>query len=73
MITLSETEINDLNASYSSFEIDEQTEVQPDWVSRKFPSSGRVMRCVENDGVVIIKQMRDIEYVQPLHNFKIGD
>ena len=73
MITLSETEINDLNASYSSFEIDEQTEVQPDWVSRQFPSSGRVMRCVENDGVVIIKQMRNIEYVQPLHNFKIGD
>ena len=57
MIELHETEINDLNNSYSAFEIDEQSEVKPDWVSRKFPSSGRIIRCVENNGVVVIKQV----------------
>ena len=60
MITITDSEERDLLAYYSSFEIDEQSIVQPDWVSRKFPSTGRVCRCVETNGSVIIKQI--VEY-----------
>jgi hypothetical protein len=57
MIILTETEQKDLLSYYKSYEIDEQQTVQSDWVSRKFPSTGRVARCVEKDGSVIIKQV----------------
>ena len=61
MIKLTESEEKDLLAYYASFEIDEQETVQPDWVSRKFPSTGRVLcRCVESNGSVIVKQV--VEY-----------
>jgi hypothetical protein len=60
MIKLTESEEQDLLAHYASFEIDEQETVQPNWVSRKFPSTGRVCRCVESNGSVIIKQV--VEY-----------
>lgn len=60
MIKLTESEEKDLLAHYASFEIDEQETVQPNWVSRKFPSTGRVCRCVESNGSVIIKQV--VEY-----------
>ena len=59
MIELTESEQSDLLSYYSSVEIDEQETVQPDWVSRKFPSTGRVIRCVELNGIVIIKQLVD--------------
>ena len=58
MIKLTESEEKDLLAHYATFEIDEQSIVQPGWVSRKFPSTGRVCRCVESDGSVIIKQIK---------------
>jgi hypothetical protein len=57
MIELTESEEKDLLAHYVSFETDEQETVQPDWVSRKFPSTGRVCRCVESDGSVVIKKI----------------
>ena len=60
MIILTESEEKDLLAYYATFEIDEQSIVQPDWVSRKFPSTGRICRCVESNGSVIIKQI--VEY-----------
>ena len=45
---------------YLKFKIDEQSVVQSDWVSRKFPSTGRVCRCIElEDGSVLIKQVAD--------------
>lgn len=59
MIELTESEQADLLSYYSGVEIDEQETVQPDWVSRKFPSTGRVIRCVEFNGRVIIKQVLD--------------
>jgi len=59
MIKLTESEERDLLAHYATFEIDEQETVQPDWVSRKFPSTGRVCRCVESNGSVVIKQIVD--------------
>ena len=61
MINLTESEEKDLLAAYASFKIDEQSIVQPDWVSRKFSSTGRIIRCVENktNGSVIIKQIVD--------------
>ena len=59
MIKLTESEEKDLLLYYAAFEIDEQETVQPDWVSRKFPSTGRVIRCVELNGRVIIKQLVD--------------
>jgi len=60
MIKLTESEEKDLMAHYATFEIEEQEIVQPDWVSRKFPSTGRVCRCVESNGSVVIKQV--VEY-----------
>ena len=60
MIKLTEQEKNDLSSHYTSYEIDEQSEVQTDWVSRKLPSSGRCMRCVEKNGSVIIKQLSEL-------------
>lgn len=60
MIKITDSEEKDLLSYYSSFEIDEQETVQSDWVSRIFPSTGRVCRCVETDGSVIIKQI--VEY-----------
>jgi hypothetical protein len=60
MIILTESEEKDLLAYYATFEIDEQSMVCPDWVSRKFPSTGRICRCVESNGSVIIKQI--VEY-----------
>ena len=59
MIKLRESEERDLLAYYATFEIDEQSIVQPDWVSRKFPSTGQVCRCVETNGSVIIKQIEE--------------
>ncbi|CAB4222474.1 hypothetical protein UFOVP1655_110 [uncultured Caudovirales phage] len=59
MIEMTEQEKNDLLSHYTSYEIDEQSEVQTDWVSRKFPSSERHVRCVEKNGSVIIKQLID--------------
>jgi hypothetical protein len=59
MIKLRESEERDLLAYYATFEIDEQSIVQPDWVSRKFPSTGRVCRCVETNGSAIIKQIEE--------------
>ena len=59
MIKLTESEEKDLLSYYAAFEIDEQETVEPDWVSRKFPSTGRVIRCVELNGRVIIKQLVD--------------
>lgn len=59
MIELTVEEKNNLLSHYTSYEIDEQSEVQPDWVTRKFPSSGRHIRCVEKNGLVIIKQLID--------------
>ena len=59
MIELTESEQLDLLSYYSGVEIDEQETVQPDWVSRKFSSTGRVIRCVELNGRVIIKQLVD--------------
>ena len=59
MIELTESEQSDLLSYYSGIEIDEQETVQPVWVSRKFPSTGRVIRCVELNGRVIIKQLVD--------------
>ena len=59
MIKITESEEKDLLSYYTTFEIDEQETVQPDWVSRKFPSTGRVIRCVELNGRVIIKQLVD--------------
>lgn len=60
MIKITESEERDLLAYYTAFGIDEQETVQSDWVSRKFPSTGRVCRCVEINGSVIIKQI--VEY-----------
>ena len=57
MIKLTESEEKALLSYYAAFEIDEQETVEPDWVSRKFPSTGRVCRCVESKGSVIIKQI----------------
>lgn len=57
MITLTVSEQADLIKHYGSFEIDEQQDVQPDWVSRRFPSTGRVCRVVEANGTVIVKQI----------------
>ena len=57
MIKLRESEEKDLLAYYATFEIDEQSIVQPDWVSRKFPSTGRICQCVEINKSVIIKQI----------------
>lgn len=57
MIMLTRSEEVDLIKRYGSFELDEQQDVQPDWVSRKFPSTGRVCRVVEANGTVIIKQI----------------
>ena len=57
MIKLTGSEEKDLLSYYAAFEIDEQETVEPDWVSRKFPSTGRVCRCVESKGSVIIKQI----------------
>lgn len=59
MIELTESEQSDLLSYYSGVEIDEQETVQPDWVSRKIPSTGKVIRCVELNGRVIIKQLVD--------------
>ena len=59
MIKLTESEEKDLLSYYAAFEIDEQETVEPDWVSRKFPSTDRVIRCVELNGRVIIKQLVD--------------
>ena len=57
MIELTETEQNDLLAVYEGFTIDEQQTVEPDWVSRKFPSTGRVIRCAEQNNRVVVKQL----------------
>lgn len=57
MNELTESEENDLLLHYKTFEIDTHEIVQPDWVSRKFPSTGRVCRCVESKGSVVIKQI----------------
>jgi len=57
MILLTPQEQLELFISYRSVVIDEQTDIQPDWVSRKF-STGRVMRCVISpDNDVTIKQV----------------
>lgn len=71
MIKLTELEEKDLLAFYTSFEIDEQSIVQPDWVSRKFSSTGRIIRCVENktNGSVIIKQIVDRPFLE-LKNYE---
>lgn len=57
MIELTEQEKNDLLSFYTSYMIDKQEIVQKDWVTRKFPSTGRFIRCVEINGSVIIKQL----------------
>jgi len=57
MIVLTESEKKDLLNYYKSYKIDEQKKVETDWVSRKFPSTGRVARCVEKEHSVIIKQV----------------
>lgn len=57
MIELTETEKQHLLEHYDSYVIDEQETVKPDWVSRKFPSGGRWIRCVESNNTVIIKQI----------------
>jgi len=59
MITLTDSEIKDLLAHYAEFKIEESVTVESNWVSRKFPSTGRVARCVESDKSVIIKQVID--------------
>lgn len=59
MISLTETEEKEILSYYGSYVIDEQQNIESDWVSRKFPSSGRVVRCVEKDNYVIIKQVFD--------------
>lgn len=60
MIILTESEQKDLMSYYLKFKIDEESVVQSDWVSRKFPSTGRVCRCIElEDGSVLIKQVAD--------------
>jgi len=59
LINLTEQEKNDLLSFYTSYAIDEQEVVREDWVTRKFPSSGRFIRCVEKDGSVIVKQLTD--------------
>jgi hypothetical protein len=59
MIELTEQEKNDLLSCYVSYEIVEDEIIQPDWVTRKFPSSGRLIRCVEKEGGAVIKQLHD--------------
>lgn len=60
-IVLSSDEQTDLLQHYKTYTIDEQPTVELDWVSRKFPSSGRVARLVEKDGSAVIKQVLDLE------------
>ena len=59
MIILTDAEKNDLMLHYGAFQIDEQLEITSQWVSRKFPSTGRVARCIEENGGVTIKQVVD--------------
>ena len=57
MRELTDKEKSDLLSHYQSYDVDEQEIVQADWVTRKFPSTGALMRCVVRDGAVIIKQL----------------
>jgi hypothetical protein len=57
MIALTKREVKDLKKVYSSYKIEPQESVQSGWFSRKFPSSGRIIRCTINNDCVIIKQI----------------
>lgn len=57
LITLTKGEVRDLKKAYSSYKIEPQSSVESGWFSRKFPSSGRVIRCTINNDCVIIKQI----------------
>lgn len=60
LITLHESEIAELSTHYSKYSIEPAPVVQPNWVQRKFASTNRTARCIENsDGSVTIKQINE--------------